>query len=135
MDQQSVPKPVILWVDDDADDAALFLQAFRVHQNKHELVQVGSAEEALLYLREKGATDKPALIVLDINMPVMNGMQLLTELKGNPSFRGVPVVMVSTSLNAEDQAFCERYHVMIIEKPDSIMAIEKMVQQLVGVAL
>ncbi|OLY91878.1 Response regulator receiver domain-containing protein [Cnuella takakiae] len=135
MHKQAQQKPVILWVDDDADDSQLFREAFESHNTRHQLVQVWDAMEALAYLRQQDQDLKPVLIVLDINMPLMNGKELLSELKGNPVYRGIPVVMVSTSNTAEDQEFCERYHVMIMEKPDSEEGIDQMVRQLVNVAL
>lgn len=128
-------KPVILWVDDDADDAELFRHGFEDLQTRHLLVQVWDGLEALAYLKQQEGKTKPALIVLDINMPMMNGMELLAALKRNPTYRGIPVVMVSTSNSEEDRAFCERFHVMIMEKPTTAEGIKMMVQQLVSVAL
>lgn len=127
-------KPVILWVDDDADDAELFRHVFERLQTNHLLVQVCDGMEALTYLQQQEEKTKPALIVLDINMPMMNGMDLLASLKRSPTYRGIPVVMVSTSNSEEDRAFCEQFHVMIFEKPNSPKGIETMVQQLVSVA-
>lgn len=65
----------------------------------------------------------------------MNVKELVTELKGNPLFRGIPVDVVFVSNTEANQAFCDRYHVMIMEKPDSVQGIEQLVRWLVGVAL
>lgn len=127
--------PVILWVDDDEEDAQLFRSAFDKVDGQCRLVQVEGGEEALTYLQEQSGNRLPSIIVLDINMPLMNGRELLSELKTNIRFRGIPVVMVSTSNSAEDQAFCDQYNVMIMVKPHSIPDIEMMVKRIVSVAV
>ena len=133
MTQISFRKPVMLWADDDDLDSELFDLAFKTYTDRFHLQQVDSAAGVLKYLEGCTEANYPSLIVLDINMPIMDGKKLLTVLKEDPSYRRIPVVMVSTSRSKEDHDFCERYGVLVLVKPDSMEGIEKMVNSLVSV--
>jgi CheY-like chemotaxis protein len=108
MSDEFQPQPIeILLVDDNDDDVVLLTES--LHESKFlNLMQVvHDGTEALAYLRREGAFSKaraPGLILLDINMPKMNGFEVLKIIKSDPQLRMIPVVMLTTSTRDEDVA-------------------------------
>jgi CheY-like chemotaxis protein len=94
----------ILLVEDNAGDVRLTREALLEAQVDAELVAVPDGEQALAFLRGEAAT--PELILLDLNLPKKNGLEVLEEVKGDPGLRRVPVIMLTTSSSARDIAAC-----------------------------
>jgi len=94
---------VILMADDDADDRLLAKDAMNDAQVGGELRFVENGEELLDYLRRRGpyangaSVPRPSLILLDLNMPKMDGREALRAIKADPDLRRIPVVMLTTS--------------------------------------
>jgi CheY-like chemotaxis protein len=98
----SVDRPyVILVVDDDAGDVLLVREAFAGKRIPHQLHTAVDGVDALEFLREPGRP-RPDLVVLDLNMPRMNGREFLAEVKADPLLRSIPIVVLSTSVTDED---------------------------------
>ena len=97
----------ILIADDDADDRMLIEDAFRESRLSNPLAFVENGEELLHYLRGQGKFQgrtgpAPRLILLDLNMPKMDGRTALKHLKADPELRRIPVVVLTTSKAEED---------------------------------
>lgn len=98
----------ILMADDDDDDCLLTHAAFKRAQITNELRFVHNGEELLDYLLRRGAfsdptsSPRPALILLDLNMPRKDGREALRDIKANPVLRRIPVVVLTTSSATED---------------------------------
>jgi CheY-like chemotaxis protein len=101
---------VILLVEDDPDDQALTQRAFRASTIRNTVRIVNDGEEALDYLyRRGGFTDpssspRPDLILLDLNMPKLDGRAVLARIKDDPLLRRIPTVILTTSSRQEDVA-------------------------------
>jgi CheY-like chemotaxis protein len=67
----------------------------------NKLVTVNNGEEALQYL-ERSEDELPCMILLDINMPKMNGHECLKQLKSHPAFKNIPVIMLTSSMEQQD---------------------------------
>lgn len=94
------PAPSILLVEDDQMDVMNVQRELRRQNINVPLVHARNGREALNMLRgEGGATkiDKPSIVMLDINMPRMNGLELLDELRSDPEFVGLNVFIMTTS--------------------------------------
>lgn len=98
----------ILLVEDDLGDAGLVKIACRRGTYPVTLHHVRNGEEALAFLRRIGTTfanaPRPALILLDLNLPGRSGHEILEELKNDRSLRSIPVVVLSTSDAERDVA-------------------------------
>jgi CheY-like chemotaxis protein len=93
-------RPVLL-VEDDSIDAMTVRRAFRDLKIVNPLKHVVNGEEALAWLRDQ-AGDRPCVILLDLNMPRMNGIEFLEVTKADPSLRQTPVVVLTTSSEERD---------------------------------
>ncbi len=96
---------VILMADDDEDDRMLTRQAFERQRLANEFHTVVDGEELLDFLKRRGAfaaAPRPGLILLDLNMPRMDGREALRAIKADPDIRDIPVVVLTTSREEED---------------------------------
>ncbi|MDJ1480928.1 response regulator [Cytophagaceae bacterium YF14B1] len=97
----------ILIVDDDPEDKFLLQIAFKENQIDNPLVFLGDGLELIHYLEQNQDSDLPAFVLLDLNMPRMNGKQALRELRSDSRWYGIPVLIYSTSTNISE--ICECY--------------------------
>lgn len=94
-------KPILL-VEDDRVDAMTVKRAIRQIKLNHPLVHVENGEEALEYLQDDD-NEKPWIILLDLNMPKMNGIEFLQVAKAKEALRTIPVVVLTTSKEQQDR--------------------------------
>ncbi len=87
-------------MDDDATDRELFSEAVSLVGGNHKVEEAQNGEVALEYLYTAGRL--PDLIILDLNMPIKDGRETLTELKAHPRLRHIPVCIMSTSSSPFD---------------------------------
>lgn len=92
----------IFLVEDDQDDQAFFVEAVNTIENAS-LYQIANNGQDALDKLEKEST-YPDLIFMDINMPLMNGLDCLLEITKDPRIQNIPVIMLSTSNNQQDEA-------------------------------
>lgn len=101
---------IILLVEDDLEDQRLTKRAFKASKLRNEVYTVNDGEEALDYLYHRGAyaspgvAPRPDMILLDLNMPKLDGRAVLDTIKQDPKLRSIPVVVLTTSSQEEDIA-------------------------------
>jgi two-component system response regulator len=95
---------VILLVDDSPDDVLLTVRAFRRNNITHEIIVARDGVEALeLLLPTNGRMALyPVIVLMDISMPRMNGLEALQVLRADPSTKSLPVIMLSSSIVEQD---------------------------------
>lgn len=104
----------ILMVEDNRDDAELALQAFKQARINNPVEVVGDGQEALDYLFCKGRfahrklQSPPQLVLLDLNLPKVDGVEVLRRIKANARTRKIPVVVLTVSQASKDIAECLR---------------------------
>jgi CheY-like chemotaxis protein len=101
--KSAVPPPPILLVEDNPMDLDLTLRAFSKKKFSNTIQIARDGEEALAFLPRWDAGEAlPAVILLDINMPKVNGLEVLQRLKAHPLYRRIPVVMLTSSREERD---------------------------------
>ncbi len=90
-------KKNILIVEDDDLDAATVQRALKELHVTNPMQRVANGEEALAWLRGPANQNLPGLILLDLNMPIMSGIEFLQIAKGDEKLRSIPVVVLTTS--------------------------------------
>jgi CheY-like chemotaxis protein len=126
----------ILLAEDSAADVELTLAALAEHNLVNEVVVVRDGAEALDYLYRRGAYSErppglPAVILLDLKMPKVDGLEVLRSLKGDGGLRRVPVVMLTSS--REEQDLVESYRLGVnayVVKPVDFTQFQEAVKQL-----
>jgi CheY-like chemotaxis protein len=108
MNSEETRTAVILLVEDDPEDQDLTRRAFRMSKLRNRLLVVDDGEQALDYLYRRGrfakpeSSPRPDLILLDLNMPKLDGRAVLGRIKEDPDLRRIPVVILTTSSQEED---------------------------------
>ena len=95
----------VLLVDDDPGDTLMIREAFEHNKVKNALECVADGVQAMRYLRREGEyanAPRPDLILLDLNLPRMDGREVLAEIKGDSQLATIPVVVLTTSHAEED---------------------------------
>jgi CheY-like chemotaxis protein len=95
----------VLLVEDDPGDVLMTREAFGQHKIRNELHVVTDGEQALQFLRRTGDyadAPRPGLILLDLNLPRRDGLEVLAEVKADPVLKVIPVVILTTSQAQQD---------------------------------
>src|SRR5687768_5691445 len=104
---QSMPSReiVVLLVEDDPGDVLMTREAFEDYKVHNELHVVNDGTEAMAFLRREGDkadAPRPDLVLLDLNLPRMDGREVLQAIKSDPELASIPVVVLTTSEAEED---------------------------------
>ncbi|MCQ2003382.1 response regulator [Rhizobium sp. NRK18] len=119
----------ILMVEDSEDDFEATMRAFRRANLRNPILRAASGDEAIELL--DNAKHKPGLILLDLNMPGMDGRQLLTVLKQREDTRKTPVVILTTSDDERDVDACYQLGAnTYIQKPVNLDGLFAAIQRL-----
>ena len=111
-------KHTILYAEDDMDDLFLIRQAFEQHDGETEIHHARNGFEALHYLNEAKIANKfPCLIILDMNMPGMDGRETLIRIRQTEDFKNIPTVLFTTSSSEADKLFAQKWKAEFITKP------------------
>jgi two-component system, chemotaxis family, response regulator Rcp1 len=106
MDDSQPLQPIeILLVEDSYSDAHLTIKGLSQAKIANNLNWVEDGEKAIEYLTHQGeyaTATRPDLILLDLNLPGMDGREVLTEIKSDPDLRRIPVVVLTTSMDEQD---------------------------------
>jgi CheY-like chemotaxis protein len=113
---QDITNPFILYAEDDLDDFESVKEALDQISSKCELIHARNGTEAVSWLENK-EHQFPSLIVLDLNMPVMSGKEVLYWLKENETYKNIPVMVFTTSSREEDVKLCQKHGCTFFRKP------------------
>lgn len=100
-----MPEIHILLVEDNEGDIVLTLEALKEAKLKNKISVVRDGEEALQFLYKEAkytGQDSPQLILLDINLPKIDGKEVLNRIKSDPDLKKIPVVILTTSSSEKD---------------------------------
>lgn len=125
-----MPTPLILLVEDNPADARLTIEAFRRADADLQVEVCEDGESALARLRDASAP-LPQLILLDLNLPGIDGREVLEVLKADPTLRRVPVCILTTSRAEEDieRAYAQHTNAYVV-KPVDLNDFRAAVQQI-----
>jgi CheY-like chemotaxis protein len=121
---------IVLCVDDDPDDWELIRSAIFDIDPSYIIDYAANGKEAIQYLDDAKNIELPCLIIVDINMPVMDGKQTVMEIKKTPELSQIPIVVFSTSNHPLDLSFCKRYGVEMVTKPANLKQISQEAKRL-----
>jgi CheY-like chemotaxis protein len=127
------PSYTILYIDDDRDDLQMIAEAFLNFTEKLRVVHAHNGLEGLQVLDQmKAEGSLPCLIIMDINMPVLNGLDTLRRIRTIGAFKNLPVVLFSTSSNARDKEFARKWEADYITKPSKFCDLQGLVKEFVS---
>jgi DNA-binding response OmpR family regulator len=114
----STPKHTILYAEDDLDDLFIVKEAFERLNATIELIHTINGFDTILRLESMNTSGVlPCLIILDINMPGMDGKEALMRIKQSDTFKTIPTVLFTTSSSEMDKSFARKWGADFITKP------------------
>ena len=105
----SIKEITILVADDDIDDHDFLREALHTNKFQGNLLFVTDGQQLIDYLdqnKKEPTSSLPELILLDLNMPLCNGFQALTEIKKDITLKNIPVAILTSSFRQEDEEVC-----------------------------
>lgn len=97
---------MVYLVDDDVDDLEFVREAFLEHSYKGPVNTASNGHALMELLNNKNIGSKPAVIVLDLNMPLKDGFETLRDIKRDPTLRSIPIVILTASSSKYDEIRC-----------------------------
>ncbi|WP_374205828.1 response regulator [Crossiella sp. S99.2] len=130
----SISRPIeVLLVEDDPGDVLMTTEAFEENKVGNRLHVVSDGVAAMAFLRREGEyaqAPRPDLVLLDLNLPKMDGREVLSEIKNDPALRRIPVVILTTSEAEEDVLRSYQLHAnAYVTKPVDFEQFVKVVRQ------
>jgi CheY-like chemotaxis protein len=122
---------LFLYADDDRDDVQLVADAFGAFQDQIDLVTFSNGAQLLKYLEGLPSNIAPCLIILDINMPVLNGRETLALIRESGRYKDTPVVMFSTSNTAGEREYARLFNAVFHSKPIHFAQLTAIVKEMV----
>jgi len=123
----------LILADDDPDDCEMFNEALKRVATDATLETVHNGKELLEYLHNT-ATELPHLVILDLNMPIMGGMEAVEAIRNSKQLRHLSVVILSTSSRQEDiEQTCRKGADGYISKPSSFGRLQEIIQKILNI--
>ena len=116
----------VIFADDDADDLELITGFFKQYNREINVLEFKDGKEVLRFLDDfalNGST--PMLIILDINMPRMNGKETLMAIRNHQNYQHIPVMVYSTSNDSRDKLFCQKFNASWVNKPSDVDGVKQ----------
>ena len=133
---QDVPSKFILLGEDDADDQEMLKEVFKSIDIAFVLFFVNNGKEIISALEKLKDDQMPCLIVLDYNMPGLNGADILRELSTNERYKNIPKVVWSTSGSEKFRNIClELGAVDYVIKPNNVVGLEEVARYMLSLCL
>src|SRR5687768_8559794 len=121
----SLSKYFVFYADDDPDDLELVEESFSKYSQNVEVLTASDGGKALSFISSLPEDHPPlSLIILDINMPEINGKDLLIKIRQLPRFADVPAVFFTTSTQPLDKIFANKYGAGFVTKPLNLKQME-----------
>lgn len=124
-------KPVILYAEDDLDDFDALKGALDQLTDNYSLHHAKHGQEVVSFLDKEG-NERPCLIVLDLNMPIMDGKETLSWIKKHEDYKAIPTMIFTTSSREEDIKLCQSHNCTFFRKPtlyrDLLHVVQMMLQ-------
>ncbi len=118
------PKHSVFIVDDDEDDRMSIRDAFMENKHSHNYVFMQNGNQLIGHFSDDSIKKHPSLILLDLNMPGMDGREVLKEIKKNDDLKPIPVIVVTTSSSSRDREASYKLGAnCFVTKPDSYQAL------------
>ena len=108
---RSYKEVTLVMIDDDDVDFMAFERALKELRIVNPIVRARNGREGLALLRDPTAVPRPYIVLLDINMPQMSGLEMLTQVRADPSLRNAVIFVLTTSKSDEDRIAAYRNHI------------------------
>lgn len=127
----ATPVGYILIADDDLDDIEMLTTALTEAGNSLDVQIVDNGKSVLEQLKKVPAA-APCMLVMDMNMPKMDGRETVVAIKATDDFKNLPILLFSTSKNKTDELFAEKWGVRFFQKPDTVQGLNDVAKVIIA---
>ena len=130
MSEMDQKKSLVLYADDDTDDLYFVQESLAPHSGTVELRTFMDGGQILTFIEKLKPEDRlPCLIILDFNMPVVSGKEVLFRIREKARFKNTPIIVFTTSSYSFDQEFAEKYDAVFRVKPLHLDQMKEIVKE------
>jgi CheY-like chemotaxis protein len=122
---------IVLYIDDDTDDCDFFSEILKETKPDIQLIVANNGRQAIRVLHETKKQEIPCLIVLETDMPQMDGKRIFKEVRTDETLSEIPIVVFTNSSNKEDINFWEERGITVITKPITATDFRKVVTEMI----
>ena len=116
----------IIFADDDADDLELITGFFKQYNRNTKVLEFKDGKEVIKFLDDlTSSSSPPLLIVLDINMPRLNGRETLIAIRKNKKYDSIPIVIYTTTINPSEESYYSNLGASCVSKSTSIEGVRQ----------
>jgi len=124
---------IIILADDDPDDQTIIREIFSIHSNNIKLLSASNGEEVLTLLDKLHLHNlRPCLIILDVNMPKVNGKEALLRIRQRADVKTCPVVLFSTATDPANEQFAKKHNADYLVKPFTYQNMESAIKSFIS---
>lgn len=124
---------IILYADDDDDDRCLMREAVEKLGGEFQIIEASNGQQAIDKLNQLFQTgQRPCVIILDGNMPILNGSEAVEKISESKHWSGIPICIFSTSPKERFETLAARYPIEVYTKPSSVVAYMDTIEQLLS---
>lgn len=126
-------KSIVLYADDDPDDRELISHGFTPYKGVIDITTFINGAALLDYINSLSPLENtPCLIILDINMPLLNGLQTLKLIRQQKGFESTPIILFTTSVSEPDRQFIKKYNSKVLLKPIETSQFNGIIQEFIS---
>ncbi|MBS1563916.1 MAG: response regulator [Bacteroidetes bacterium] len=130
MKQDAYVKNIVLYADDDPDDRDLVQQGFSPYEDNVSLHTFTNGSGVLSFINGIAAGDElPCLIILDHNMPMLSGIQILQQLRAQQRYTAIPVILFTTSISQAEQQQLDHLNARVVIKPINVIQLNHIINE------
>lgn len=134
--QPANTKSLVLYADDDPDDRKLIHSGFEPYSDLIDVKTFMNGADLLYYINTLPVDDLlPGLIILDMNMPLLNGLETLKRIRHQLRFGAVPIVLFTTAVSETDRRVIKEYKSRVVLKPLDYVGFNKIMQEFISQCL
>jgi len=124
----TAPVGFVLIADDDIEDIEMLTTALKDAESNVDVKVAENGKKVMEQLQKAAgsvAEPYPCVLVMDMNMPKMDGRETVVAIKGYEHFKNLPILLFSTAKNRTDELFAEKWGVHFVQKPDSMQGLNE----------
>lgn len=123
----------VLIADDDADDTEMLTAVLKELESGLNVIVVDNGKGVMEQLEKVPASaNVPCMLVMDMNMPRMDGRETVVAIKNHEDFKNMPLLLSSSSKNKTDELFAEKWGVRYFQKPDTMQGLRELAQIIIA---
>lgn len=128
------PIGFVMIADDDQDDIEILTTALKETHGSLEVLVANNGKTVMEHLKKTQQSGTvPCVLVMDMNMPQMDGRETVVAIKSDDSLKNLPILLFSNAKNRTDELFAQKWGVHFFQKPDTVQGLNEVANVIIGI--